>query len=429
MTTDELKKYYWAIAGRALAECARREVRDQPDLFLWYARRALEAVLLALLEPDAPRGKPERKLEELFAQVQKRGLLKNANALSHARFVRELGNVGAHVQRPERAPGEGDVSSTASVLATFVKAVAQEYPDAFSPEVTEALKVLRRSKSEHPPPSQQREKLQSELESLRRDLCRVQAERDALRAHVDEVVAKERRQSDIGLAPAKARGDATAGSPTGPRVKVGRAAWMAPGLLLLVVGTSGAVVLMLHRGDGVRVGTSRIVTPVSVSVTPPADAGSDEIETTAPSASTPPQAAPATSTALAGSVGSALSVEALQISSGSTSWRVGLPRPLDQVTQSNDVHEVSTPDGLRLRLYACSSDTWQQHRGSRVDHDHNGFHAFELTGGERPRMLFSERCLAGMKGAHICLRVLFRSEQEKLGTDWLAKVGFPKRGG
>jgi len=114
---------------------------------------------------------------------------------------------------------------------------------------------------------------------------------------------------------------------------------------------------------------------------------------------------------------------------GGSSWHVDLPSPLRREAMGEDAQEVSTAEGVVIRLYACRKETWLEHRdrpGFKVSH--KDALSFTLNGVDRNR-LFIETCMVGMKGPHICLRVLYQNGQEAVGEAWLRRLGNPVKDG
>lgn len=97
----EVSRLDWYLKQlvRALDECARMQ-GSHPEAFLWNARRAAEAIVLARLAFERrPIPKDEgRTLGKLLEQDAVRAMLGKREMCEHMETLRRYGNMGTHVQ-------------------------------------------------------------------------------------------------------------------------------------------------------------------------------------------------------------------------------------------------------------------------------------------------------------------------------------------
>ncbi len=119
-----------------LVSCADHQ-RHDPEVFLWNARRSLEAICHLLLtvhqqEPSrAAKNRDEASLDGMVTRLKKAGVLDREQA---PRFdlARTHTNLGVHIQQPEREDYAAPVSDTAHVLPGILdwlydESIAQSY--------------------------------------------------------------------------------------------------------------------------------------------------------------------------------------------------------------------------------------------------------------------------------------------------------------
>lgn len=260
------------------------------------------------------------------------------------------------------------------------------------------------------------------LLELTRRLKEAAAERDRERAAREEVEAtleRLRAASTPGVATHPESPRHTGSSRSAKRATIG-------GFVVGVAIASSFALVYAKRSAGVgsENATSESAVPVAAPSVPAATSSSapagatqsaqpvDDPIDPAGSSSTPEVVAPTT-------------VDMLRISTGSSSWKLGLPLPLLESARAPDRHEVVTTDGLTVRLYACASDKWQVHRDRPNQYvSHKDHLSFTINGADKPH-LFIESCRVGMQGPHVCVRVLYPAGREKDGEAWLKKIKLP----
>lgn len=175
------REHFEGLAEHCLDECANH-LLGRREVFLWNARRVVEAMLLARVGADVGKGKEPPGLESLIARAKSHGHLRDA-AVASATAVQQMGNLGAHPQALERVPTEAELDAARANLVIFVRTL---WPQPWSPTIEDAIAVLER-KRERPSPSRRSKELRDALE-VERDTLR--AEGDALRSERDSVRAE-----------------------------------------------------------------------------------------------------------------------------------------------------------------------------------------------------------------------------------------------
>lgn len=177
----------------SLKRCAQNYPDGDSDVFLWNARRSLEAIALAVIPNQTTGSKKRRRddLGDLLEELKGRETVSRPLALA-MEAVRSAGNLGSHTQRPGDEPDRYAIKVCATNLPTIVHWFLEqhtEYRD--RPIIARALRVLA---GEETWPSETQE-LRAELDGTKAQLAGEVARRRELEGERTVTAAQSHRQA------------------------------------------------------------------------------------------------------------------------------------------------------------------------------------------------------------------------------------------
>lgn len=109
---EERVEHYLAVLSHCIDQCAANQ-SGNVDVFLWNARRVVEAILYSLAAgtpAEAVTKKDEPNLHALASELVKLNRL-TATVSLELEHIRRLGNIGTHIQHPSRAASADELDS------------------------------------------------------------------------------------------------------------------------------------------------------------------------------------------------------------------------------------------------------------------------------------------------------------------------------
>jgi hypothetical protein len=191
---EECVGYYLERLERYLILCCETKAhKDRWDIFLWSARCAVEAMLLALTADAPPPTKDDAAGAKLIAACSKRGLIQG-NVLPTFESITKYGNLGTHVWTDGQPDFRHGVKHCIAVLPQavtwfFVESTARR---PMPSGVAQALEVLSNNEPFLSPEEIEIEKLRGQARDSSQRLATTLAEK----ADLERQVARLKKQAD-----------------------------------------------------------------------------------------------------------------------------------------------------------------------------------------------------------------------------------------
>jgi hypothetical protein len=297
-TADPIKDPREAIRAyegriRDLLEWCAEHQQHNPEVFLWNARRALEAIchLLLTVHHDKPsrvdKSGSERSLDSMIKELEKAGLVDRVQA-PRFEMARSHTNLGVHIQQPEKENYSAPVRSTAHVLPEllewlYFQSAAKPHLGPYPHELVELIRAGGRSGL---PPKEAADAARRAQEKAEEAARRAQEEAEAKTVKIERELKAKERELDEKTEQLNARR-------TGQWKWIGRMLLVGSGTLALGLCTGGAGASLLPD-----LATAELKDLLAAPAPPPAPKPATPAPppAAAPQVATPAVAAPAPAT-------------------------------------------------------------------------------------------------------------------------------------
>lgn len=181
-TLDAVHAYARRLA-ELLVSCAEHQQHD-PEVFLWNARRAMEAICHLLLtvkfdQPSVRLTGRDGNLDAMINELRKQGIVDEQQE-SRFGLLREHTNLGVHIRKPEKEDYPAAVSDVADLLPKAVTWLCEEsLAGPFIPNISSlraAIQEIRRGGRMQAPLTSAARILQEELHELRQRLATLEGD-------------------------------------------------------------------------------------------------------------------------------------------------------------------------------------------------------------------------------------------------------------